>query len=132
MTAAFHPSRDFHRASQQVAQRAPRATVTLAQPNYLVRRGVAVAVALAVVGAAAVMAGEALGAVSDLGGRPAAASEVSGDLVAPAVHVAGAGDTLWSIANRYRGDIDRGRYLDALIGLNGGNAILAGQAIRLP
>lgn len=141
MTAAFHPSRDFRRARDvrravgSVPAPRPRHTSSSSgadAPNYLVRRVVAVVVAVAVLAAAAVMVGTAVGALSDLGGRPAAASEVSGAAVAPALHVAEPGDTLWSIAGRYRGGIDRDRYIDALISLNGTSDILAGQAIRLP
>ena len=53
-------------------------------------------------------------------------------LPAPGVHVAAPGDTLWSIAQQYRGDVGRDRYVDALIDLNGDTSIQVGQAIRLP
>jgi LysM repeat protein len=53
-------------------------------------------------------------------------------LAMAAVHVAAPGDTLWAIADRYRGDVGRDRYIDALVTLNGGTSIQAGQAIRLP
>jgi Tfp pilus assembly protein FimV len=71
--------------------------------------------------------------VVDVGDRPAAASDIdtSGSSLQRS-HVALPGDTLWSIADRYRGDVGRDRYIDALIDLNGGTRILAGQAIRLP
>jgi LysM repeat protein len=42
------------------------------------------------------------------------------------------GDTLWSIARAYRGEIDVDRYLDRLITLNGGTSIQVGQAVVLP
>ena len=41
-------------------------------------------------------------------------------------------DTLWSIASTYRGTVEQGRYVDALIRLNGGTSIEVGQAVRLP
>ena len=73
-------------------------------------------------------------AAIDVGGRPAAASGVAAASDAPIVrvHVAQPGDTMWSIADRYRGEVGHGRYVDALIDLNGGTAIQVGQAVRLP
>jgi len=50
----------------------------------------------------------------------------------PSYVVAHSGDSLWSIAERHRGDVGVRRYVDALIDLNGGTAIQAGQAVRLP
>jgi Tfp pilus assembly protein FimV len=103
-------------------------------PNYTVRRVAAVFVMLAVLAASAVGAGEVVGALADLGGRPAAASEVASapGPSTPNVHVAAPGDTLWSIALQYRGGVDRDRYVDALIDLNGDASIQVGQAVRLP
>lgn len=46
--------------------------------------------------------------------------------------VARPGDTLWSIAEAQRGDIAVRAYVDALIDLNGGPSIQAGQRVRLP
>jgi hypothetical protein len=65
------------------------------------------------------------------GGVPASAA---GATPAPvrSVVVARPGDTLWSIAERHHGAIGFDRYLDALVRLNGGPAIQAGQAITLP
>lgn len=64
------------------------------------------------------------------GGSPAGA--VSG-VVATNVRVtAQPGDTLWSIAEQHRGDVPIVRYVDALVDLNGGPAIVAGQSVRLP
>lgn len=120
MTAAFHP----------IATRTHR--VESAAPPYGRRRAVA-AVVLAIVAVLLAFAVSTLvDAAFDVGGRPAAASDV-----APApivrVHVAEAGDTLWSIADRYRGEVGQGRYVDALIDLNGGTTVIqAGQAVRLP
>lgn len=49
-----------------------------------------------------------------------------------AVVVARPGDTLWSIAEAHRGDVAVRPYVDALIDLNGGPSIQAGQAVFLP
>jgi len=137
MTATFHPSRDFVRVpipSRVPAPRPVRSSTEQHSPaaNYLLRRVVAAVVGVCVLAAATVAVGEIVGAVSDLGGRPAAASEVTGADSAPAMHVAATGDTLWSIADRYRGEIGHARYVDALVTLNGGTDVQAGQAVRLP
>ena len=73
--------------------------------------------------------------VGALGGSPAVAADSAPALAgAPVVriHVAQPGDTLWSIADQYRGDVGKGRFVDALIDANGGTAIQIGQAVRLP
>ena len=102
-------------------------------PNYLVRRVVVAIVALSLLAASIIAVGEVARALSDLGGRPAAASEVAPPSVpAPGLHVAVPGDTLWSIAATYRGEVSRDRYLDALESINGGTAVQIGQAVRLP
>jgi Tfp pilus assembly protein FimV len=135
MTATFHPSQDFRRSRHETAMTYEFSTIV---PNYAVRRIAAVLVALAVLAAGAVGVGEVVGALADLGGRPAAASEVapmSGPATAaatPRVHVAAPGDTMWSIAQQYRGDVGRDRYVDALIDLNGAARIEVGQAVHLP
>jgi Tfp pilus assembly protein FimV len=46
--------------------------------------------------------------------------------------VARPGDNLWSIAEAHRGDVGVRRYVDALIDLNGGPSIQAGQRVLLP
>ena len=131
MTATFHPSQDFQRIRHETTCGHLGAA---AMPNYAIRRTAAVLVALAVLAAGAVGVGELVGAVADLGGRPAAASEVASALGSstPGVHVAAPGDTMWSIAQQYRGDVGRDRYVDALIDLNGDTSIQVGQAVRLP
>jgi nucleoid-associated protein YgaU len=133
MTATFHPQQV--RARQIQARHVhPQRFDTV--PNYAVRRLLATMVALAVLAVGAIAAVEAVGALVDLGGRPAAASEIpapgSALAAAPAVHVAAPGDTLWSIAEQYRGAVSRDRYVDALIDLNGGTGIQVGQPVRLP
>lgn len=107
-------------------------------PNYAVRRAFALVVVVAVFAVTILTLVSVVGAVVDFGGRPAAASEIepagTASSAAPIVrvHVAQSGDTLWSIADAYRGEVGRDRFIDALIDLNGGTGIQAGQAIRLP
>ncbi|MBV1892713.1 MAG: LysM peptidoglycan-binding domain-containing protein [Ilumatobacteraceae bacterium] len=105
-------------------------------PNYTYRRigaAVVASVLLVLAAAASVTAAEAL---IGFGGRPAAASETASDpdfdTVRAVSHVAQPGDSLWSIADHYRGDVDRTTFVNALIDLNGGTFIQAGQAVRLP
>lgn len=105
----------------------------LERPNYAIRRAVATTIVVVLLAAAAVAVSAMVGAVADVGGRPAAASDI--DTNSPhgqRRHVAQPGDTLWSIATRYRGDVGRERFVDALIDLNGGTSIQAGQAVLLP
>ena len=103
--------------------------------HYGVRRAVVAVLVVMVVALLAVSVTAVAGALVDVGGRPAAASDIaSGGAASPIVrvHVAEPGDTLWSIADRYRGDVGRGRFVDALVDLNGGAVIQIGQAVRLP
>jgi LysM repeat protein len=97
-------------------------------PNYALRRLGALAVvvtALVLVGIIILLAGS--------GGRPASAFQAEPALSSAAtVHVAEAGDSLWSIAEANHGDVSIDRYVDALIDLNGGTVIAVGQAVRLP
>ncbi len=116
------PTDRYRRAHRPAPRRASR-------PNYVVRRCCA---ALGLV-LALVVAVPAVGAiVASLGGEPASAAGVSPATPGSATHVAGSGDTLWSIAATYRGTVDHDRYLDALIRLNGGTSIQVGQAVLLP
>ena len=110
----------------------PRAT---RQPNYVMRRCVAAAVSVGVVLSMVVLVN---GLLASFGGRPASAAETRradevSQFVAPtATYVAQPGDSLWSIAEEHRGDIDLDRYVDELVRLNGDTAIVVGQAILLP
>ena len=124
MTATTHPSRPIDRFARRPVE-----------ANYGARRAVAALVVLVVVVFLAIAASAMVGALVDIGGRPAAASDVATAATgAPIVrvHVAQAGDTLWSIADSYRGDVGRDRFVEALIDLNAGTAIQVGQAVRLP
>lgn len=108
------------------------------RPNYAARRLGALMIALCGVVIGAWFAGEV---ASSVAGQPVSAAETApqrepagsgSDAATPAVHVARAGDTLWSIADLHRGDGERDRFVDALVELNGGTAIQVGQAVRLP
>jgi nucleoid-associated protein YgaU len=110
-----------------VPGRLPRSTRRSAQV-YRRRRVAFAGSALGVVALASMVA---TGLLAGPGGVPASASgtwpaaEVS-------VVVARSGDTLWSIAHEHRGAVSHARYVDALVRLNGGAAIQAGQAVVLP
>ena len=114
-------------AYRRVARPAPR-------PNYGARR--LGAAGLIVVGL--FVAAQAVGAAAAFfGSSPVlAAGGGDGDRAASSVlldtHVARDGDSLWSIAEAYRGGADREWYIDALVELNGGTAIQVGQAVLLP
>ena len=134
MTAVIHRARSVDKSQQRRYGRyrrgAERQTTQMrVEPNYVARRFVAV-VLLAVMFAAALVA---VSAALDVGGRPAAASDnTSAGSATGGAHVAQPGDTLWSIADLYRGDVGQGRFVDALIDANGGTDIQIGQAVRLP
>ncbi len=123
MTATLYPT---SRADQMPTRRR-------GEVDYTARRVVAAVAAVLVVAVLAVAGSALVGALADVGGRPAAASDIAAATNAlPSVHVAEPGDTLWSIADRYRGDVAQGRFVDALVDLNDGAAIQIGQAVRLP
>jgi len=83
-------------------------------------------------GVSAIVAALSIVAVADVIGGAGAAGASSEAVVSGGVVVAQPGDTLWSIAGEHRGDVAIARYVDALVQLNGGPAIRAGQAVRLP
>ena len=135
MTATLYSNRPTDRVG---ALRPPGLGSNLASDevvNFAIRRTVAALLVVILLAICAISASAMIGAISGVGGRPAAASDsASGAAGAPIprVHVAEAGDTLWSIANRYRGGVDQDRFVDALIDVNGGTLIQVGQAVRLP
>ena len=135
MTAVIHTERRHEppQAPRYLEYRrgAQRQAAVYSTPNYAARRAAAAVLAVMMLAAAVV----AVTAVADLGGRPAVASDVaatSSGAPIVRVHVAEPGDTLWSIADRYRGELGRNRFVDALIDLNGGTVVQVGQAVRLP
>lgn len=112
-----------------------------ARPNFAARR---LGVLLCVISGVIVGGWLAGQVATSFAGQPASAAEAlapgvsegsgmrTGGAAVPDVHVASTGDTLWSIADAHRGAVERDRYVDALVELNGGTAIQAGQAVRLP
>lgn len=64
------------------------------------------------------------------GGVPASATTSRPALVQTVT--ARPGDTLWSIAAEHRGSVAISRYVDALVEVNGGASIQAGQTVVLP
>jgi hypothetical protein len=132
MTATMSSNSNVDRITPRPVGR--RSSRVPADVDYGIRRAVAAVIAVLLVAVVAIAVSIVAGALADVGGRPAAASDAA---AAPAsaivrIHVAQPGDTLWSIADRYRGEVGQGRFVDALIDLNGGTVIQVGQAIRLP
>jgi hypothetical protein len=78
------------------------------------------------VGCGGVLAGNV---VTGPGGVPASAA---GTGTSQGAVRAREGDSLWSIAEVFHGDASLGRYVEALISLNGGTRIEAGEIVRLP
>lgn len=69
--------------------------------------------------------------------RPALAGDTDADAdadpaAATASYVVQPGDTLWSLARRYHGDMSTERYLERLVEVNGGAALEVGQVVVLP
>jgi hypothetical protein len=95
--------------------------------TYRRRRAVVGVVVAAVVGCG-VIAGNAL---AGPGGDPASAAG-AGTAQAVSTVRARTGDSLWSIAEVFHGDVSVARYVETLISLNGGTRIEAGQIVRLP
>ncbi|WP_420453250.1 hypothetical protein [Ilumatobacter sp.] len=118
---------------RRVERRAPRpCRRDRTSSTYLVRRAVVGALAVVVTAALAVVAMSAVSVVASSGGRAASAAGARADGAPTETHVARAGDSLWSIAEAHRGDIEHGRYLDALIGLNSSTVVHVGQSVLLP
>lgn len=121
-----------YRRSADCASRSGRLRPVDRRPNYTLRRlsvgaGAVLALAVVVVVLSSLLA--------SLGGDPASAAGTSPAEAVSTVertHVARPGDTLWSIAHQYRGDVGHERYVDALVRLNGGAGIVVGQAVSLP
>ena len=75
--------------------------------------------------------------VANRGGAPASASMIrpatAPAAVAPAnLYIVKAGDTLWSIGERYHGQASLVDYVDALVSANGGTELQVSQALVLP
>ncbi len=120
-------SQSIYRSGVEFFPSVPRLTRT---PNYALRRAIAATLAAAVILFVVIV----IGLLAGLGGRPASAFQAAPAIssASPTVVVAEAGDSLWSIAQAHHGQVGLDRYVDALISINGGTAIQAGQAVRLP
>jgi hypothetical protein len=126
------PASRYQRVERQ------RAGGRVDRPDYAARRLGALIVAL---GSAVVVAALINSALAGLGGSPASAAEAAPASADPGIaehidgrgrHVARPGDSLWSIADQHRGAVNRDRYVDELIDLNGSTSIVVGQAVILP
>lgn len=77
--------------------------------------------------------------VANRGGAPASASAIrpvsavaTGAVVADKVYVVQAGDTLWSIGQRFHGHTVLADYVDDLVSANGGTGLQVSQPLVLP
>ena len=78
--------------------------------------------------------------VANRGGAPASASTIRPATAAAMVaatpaanlYVVQAGDTLWSIGQRFHGHSSLADYVDALVSANGGTELQVAQALTLP
>jgi LysM repeat protein len=117
----------------------PRFVVELSpQPRHaapthdvFVRRRIAV-VSAAIVSLLLVLGGISVAgrALAGRGGVPASAPAAQPVQSAP--YVVQPGDTLWSIAQRFRGERSLAGYVDALVQANAGPDITVGQRLVLP
>jgi hypothetical protein len=105
-------------------------------PVYARRRLMVMLCLVAIVLVLLVSAGHV---VANRGGAPASASAIRPATVSvqgrPAnanVYIVQAGDTLWSIGERFHGQAALGEYVDALVSANGGTVLQVAQAITLP
>ena len=69
--------------------------------------------------------------VANRGGAPASAPAVR-PANGASVYVVQAGDTLWSIGQRFHGATPLADYVDSLVAANGGTQIQLSQALNLP
>lgn len=119
VTLAGAPASRFHRVERPKAK----------APNFAARRLGALFVAISAVLIGVWVVEQA---AESFGGTPVVAAESLPDDSMERVHVARDGDSLWSIADRYRGSVDRDRYIAALVSLNDGTVVVIGQSVRLP
>lgn len=78
--------------------------------------------------------------VANRGGAPASTSAIRpvtpqaapGTAGAAHIYVVQAGDTLWSIGERFHGHTALADYVDGLVSANGGTTLQVSQAIALP
>ena len=108
---------------QQIGDQAP------VSPLY-VRRRLTVLVSLAAI--VLVLFVGAGHVVANRGGAPASASAIRPATAQSNVYVVQAGDTLWSIGQRFHGRASLADYVDQLIAVNGGTHLEPSQALTLP
>ncbi len=103
---------------------------------YARRRLMAMFIMIAIVLVLFVGAGHV---VANRGGAPASASAIrpvsalaSAAPVAADVYIVQAGDTLWSIGQRFHGHTALADYVDELVSINGGTHLQVAQALALP
>ena len=111
-----------YRSSQQVEQ-APVSTLYVRR-RLLVLLSLAAIVLVRFVGTGLV--------VANRGGAPASASAVRPATSQFNVYVVQAGDTLWSIGQRFHSHLSLADYVDQLIAVNGSTHIQPSQALTLP
>jgi nucleoid-associated protein YgaU len=133
MTAVVHRTRAHHTAAPRTRDRRDAARPAAVRPPRAAAERTRRWWAGAVVAASLSVAGLGLhGVLSGPGDVPASAAG-AGPAPAEGAVKAHAGDSLWSIAERFRGAVPIQRYVDALVELNGGSTrIDAGQLVLLP
>lgn len=130
MTATFAPS---HRPTRPVvaASRTSDRSASARRPSPGTYRRRRIVAAFMFAGLLTLTGAVASGSLAGPGGVPAAATGAQ-PAFERATLVARPGDTLWSIAHAHRGSVAHGRYVDALVSLNGGASIQVGQVVILP
>ncbi len=116
------------RAAHVRSGRAARSASVPTAATYRRRRAVVGVASAVLVASGLVLAHDVL---AGSGGVPASAA-ASQPALARSTVTAQPGDTLWSIAEAYHGDVSLTRYVDKLVDLNGGPSIEAGQRVILP
>lgn len=127
-----HTTRTPHRGrahgglSPEPSVERTRSTRRVSEATYRRRRAVVGTALAAFVAVGAVTTYDVL---AGSGGVPASAAVSQ---PARSTIIAQPGETLWTIAQEYRGEVSLVRYVDKLVALNGGATIHVGQAIVLP
>ncbi len=103
---------------------APRRRVS--EATYRRRRAVVGTALAAFVAVGAVTAHDVLAGSGSVPASAAVSQPARGTTIAQP------GDTLWSIARQYHGDVSIARYVDKLVSLNGGPSLQVGQTVVLP
>ncbi len=83
-------------------------------------------------GAGHVVANRGGAPASALTVRPASVAAAAGATASASTYVVQAGDTLWSIGQRFHGQTSLSDYVDALVAANDGTKLQISQALTLP